>query len=227
MRGFCKVVQYLISVFPLFCAFFFYFLQFAQDRHQHDEVFLLHVFYSFFRSHSESRFSTSACFVKDFYDARHPYYTYIYIYIHPLGLFSIFWGWQQQLDVHLLCKDGFCLHRDPSNHLSLSWLFSKTAARTVRRHALHDNAVSKPFLCERTWEDFQQPISGATMEEKKTKIKDLYMYLKQTINSYWSLLTTFYLTSSDEEFKPTVKRAVHPSSFILSPAQPVNKGVRK
>lgn len=152
---------------------------------------------------------------------------HIYIYIHHLGLFSIFWGWQQQLDVHLLCKDGFCLHRDPSNHLSLSWLFSKTAARTVRRHALHDNAVSKPFLCERTWEDFQQPISGATMAVKKTKIKDLYMYLKQTINSYWSLLTTFYLTSSDEEFKPTVKGAVHPSSFILSPAQSVNKGVRK
>lgn len=141
---------------------------------------------------------------------------HIYIYIHPLGLFSIFWGWQQQLDVHLLCKDGFCLHRDPSNHLSLSWLFSKTAARTVRRHALHDNAVSKPFLCERTWEDFQQPISGATMEEKKTKIKDLYMYLKQTINSYWSLLTTFYLTSSDEEFKPTVKSP--PIQFYPQPS---------
>lgn len=75
------MVQYLISVFPLFCAFFFYFLQFTQDRHQHDEVFLLHVFNSFFRSHSESRFSTSACFAKDFYDARHPYYTYIYIFI--------------------------------------------------------------------------------------------------------------------------------------------------
>lgn len=62
------------------CLFFFFFLQFTQVRHQHDEVFLLHVFNSLFRSHSESRFSTSACVAKDFYDARHPYYTYIYIY---------------------------------------------------------------------------------------------------------------------------------------------------
>lgn len=48
------------------------------------------------------------------------------------------------------------------------------------------------------------------------------MCLKQPINSYWSLLTTCYVTS-DWEFKQAVQGAVHPSVLFLGPAQSVNK----